>query len=475
MNYPEFLSIRRYCIVLLILVSVTIIPVGALPVATNVGQGATIFIGEEGLNVTSAMNSAAGNGPVFTRPNQTTIGWWPSEDLISSTSPVKLINMDLRYSSFTVAPSDFVGYTGKWYLMGPDGYSVANDNAMVFYVADPNLDVRIWDLGAMTDLTGNSAIRGTKIGFRINTNMYPALYSVYRSPVSYNNAADGYIDIVMKDASGNTLDSLADSSNTFYSLTQQNVSIQPYVWGNSNNPIAPTPWDTGILKSDGQYLYPIGTYSISAVSTLNNMRTNYKIAGADYTGKTVSPLKTVTLLPAEIPAQELPVPDFTSNVTSGMSSVPIGFSDTSSNNPEFFYWSFGDGWYSNERNPVHTYTTTTARNYTVTHIAWNTYGSTNKVKTVVIRVIPAPLPKANFAADVTTGTSPLSVQFTDISTNSPASWNWSFGDGKYSIQQNPVHVYTSSTTRNYSVSLTVTNGYGSNKITKSNFIRVLKK
>ena len=154
---------------------------------------------------------------------------------------------------------------------------------------------------------------------------------------------------------------------------------------------------------------------------------------------------------------------------------PIGFTDTSSNNPEFFYWSFGDGWYSNEKNPVHVYTTTTARNYTVTHIAWNAYGSTNKVKTSVIRVIPAPTPKANFTADVTTGTSPLSVQFMDASTNSPASWNWSFGDGKYSIQQNPLHIYTSSTTRNYSVSLTVTNSYGSNKVTKSNFIRVLKK
>ena len=236
MNNPEFLSIRRYCIVLLILVSVAIIPVGALPVATNVGQGATVFIGEEGLNVTSAMNSAAGNGPVFTQPNLTTIGWWPTEDLIGITAPVKLINMNLRYSSFTVAPSDFVGYTGKWYLMGPDGYSIANDNAMVFSVADPNLDVRIWDLGAMTDLTGNSAIRGTKIGFRIDTNMYPALYSLYRSPVSYNNAADGYIDIEMRDASGNTLDSLADSSNTFYSLKQQNVSIPALYVGQIQQP-----------------------------------------------------------------------------------------------------------------------------------------------------------------------------------------------------------------------------------------------
>ncbi len=41
-------------------------------------------------------------------------------------------------------------------------------------------------------------------------------------------------------------------------------------------------------------------------------------------------------------------------------------------------------------------------------------------------VIP---PYGNFTAEQTTGTSPLTVQFTDTSTGSPDSWNWSFGDG----------------------------------------------
>ena len=33
------------------------------------------------------------------------------------------------------------------------------------------------------------------------------------------------------------------------------------------------------------------------------------------------------------------------------------------------------------------------------------------------------------------------VQFTDTSNGSPTTWNWSFGDGNFSIAQNPVHPY----------------------------------
>ena len=38
-------------------------------------------------------------------------------------------------------------------------------------------------------------------------------------------------------------------------------------------------------------------------------------------------------------------------------------------------------------------------------------------------------PVAAFSANVTSGLNPLTVQFTDASTNTPTSWNWTFGDG----------------------------------------------
>ncbi|WP_413894551.1 hypothetical protein, partial [Candidatus Skiveiella danica] len=36
---------------------------------------------------------------------------------------------------------------------------------------------------------------------------------------------------------------------------------------------------------------------------------------------------------------------------------------------------------------------------------------------------------ANFTANPTSGNLPLTVQFTDTSTNAPTSWFWEFGDG----------------------------------------------
>lgn len=83
-----------------------------------------------------------------------------------------------------------------------------------------------------------------------------------------------------------------------------------------------------------------------------------------------------------------------------------------------------------------------------------------------------PVPAANFTAVPRTGTAPLTVRFTDISTNSPTAWKWTFGDGSpvNSTQKNPVHTYTAAGT--YAVTLNATNGMGSNTSTKTAYITV---
>lgn len=77
---------------------------------------------------------------------------------------------------------------------------------------------------------------------------------------------------------------------------------------------------------------------------------------------------------------------------------------------------------------------------------------------------------ADFTASPTSGTAPLAVSFTDVSTGGPTGWSWNFGDGNTSTQQNPTHTY--STAGTYSVSLTVSNATGSANASKTNYISV---
>jgi PKD repeat protein len=85
-------------------------------------------------------------------------------------------------------------------------------------------------------------------------------------------------------------------------------------------------------------------------------------------------------------------------------------------------------------------------------------------------VPPVIAPVADFSADVTSGTAPLTVQFTDLSTNAPTSWDWDYGDGSaHGTMQNPSHQYAAGT---FAVTLAATNAAGSDGETKTNYITV---
>jgi len=79
-------------------------------------------------------------------------------------------------------------------------------------------------------------------------------------------------------------------------------------------------------------------------------------------------------------------------------------------------------------------------------------------------------PTADFSGNPTSGYAPLTVDFTDLSTGSPTSWDWSFGDTGTSTAQNPSHDYTA--VGSYTVALTATNAEGSDTETKPDYITV---
>jgi len=84
-------------------------------------------------------------------------------------------------------------------------------------------------------------------------------------------------------------------------------------------------------------------------------------------------------------------------------------------------------------------------------------------------------PVANFTADIG---SPIiipvggSVNFTDISTNSPTAWTWNFGGGAANqTVQNPA--VTFNTVGTYTVTLTASNSFGSDSEIKTGFVQVV--
>jgi len=169
--------------------------------------------------------------------------------------------------------------------------------------------------------------------------------------------------------------------------------------------------------------------------------------------------------------EKTPVAAFSASPTSGIMPLKVSFTDKSTGAPTSWKWSFGDGTYSTQKNPAHTYSK--AGNYTVSLKVTNAAGTNTKTIKNYITVKTAPQkPIAAFSAAPTSGKSPLKVQFTDKSTGSPTLWKWSFGDGTYSTQKNPAHTYSKA--GKYTVSLTVKNTRGSNTKTISGYIIVSK-
>lgn len=141
---------------------------------------------------------------------------------------------------------------------------------------------------------------------------------------------------------------------------------------------------------------------------------------------------------------------FTTSQTTGLVPLTVQFTDTSTGQPTSWNWNFGDGGTSHLQNPTHKYTT--SGDYTVRLDATNNLGSCWYTSTISV----SPL-AASFTTNLTTGLVPLTVQFTDTSTDQPTSWNWNFGDGGTSALQNPIHTYT--VAGDYAVNLSATNGY----------------
>jgi hypothetical protein len=259
-------------------------------VAPVIQPGGQVFIGEQGLDISIPFSLA---GASHTTSN-TAIGWWASASKIGSTSATKIVSVaDAKEHDFAISPADFAGYTGPWYLVDKETGRAIQPTIQVFTVRDPTLDITLVSDGS--DVSGKSVGRSKDLRFRIDTNQYAALISFYRAPV-YHDSRDGYVDINLRTESGEKLTSLHGTDGNLHSLNGLAVTTASWTWGETGTPAAPYSWDTNALSSStGLFEYPAGTYTVWAESLLNNMKANYRVNGADYTGNTVSRICTITL------------------------------------------------------------------------------------------------------------------------------------------------------------------------------------
>jgi len=167
--------------------------------------------------------------------------------------------------------------------------------------------------------------------------------------------------------------------------------------------------------------------------------------------------------------------------TEGDAPLNVSFMDRSAGSPDSWTWDFGDGTGSHEQNPFHLYPSPGSYDVSLT-VKTKDQTDTAALQNEVI--ITPPRVVANFTARPLTGMEPLTVRFTDQSTGSPTSWNWTFQETSWNMTflnsgttvydtstvQNPIETFTDPGT--YDVWLTVNNIYGSSDILRPGYIVV---
>lgn len=154
----------------------------------------------------------------------------------------------------------------------------------------------------------------------------------------------------------------------------------------------------------------------------------------------------------------------------------INFFDLSEGVPTSWQWTFtgADPSTSNEKNPQDI-NYISAGVYDVTLTVSNSEGTDTQTISGYIEVAEASAPDVVFTVSETSICAGSSVQFIDLSTACPTTWQWSFNppfvnylNGTNSISQNPEVSFMEET--DYTVTLVVGNGTGTNSLTKESYI-----
>jgi PKD repeat protein len=232
----------------------------------------------------------------------------------------------------------------------------------------------------------------------------------------------------------------------------------------SAGPVAVWRWDFGDGASSALQ-HPAHTYTMTGVYTVS-LTARATEALAALPGGTDTLTRTRYITVTEPPPQV----DFTGSPHGGDVPLTVQFTSTVTGTVSDYRWDFGDDGIADTPHPTHTYRS--AGSFGVTLVVTGPGGMASVSRPGYITAnTPPGAPLATFSADVVSGTAPLTVTFTAVTTGTVEHWLWSFGDGGTASTGPAVdHTYVSSGT--FDVGLIVSNTHGSFVASKPHYIAV---
>ena len=235
----------RTKICLTVMLGILLLVFPAIAAINTISQGNTVFLGEDGLDVSSFA------------PSGTTFGYWKSGASIATSSPDDTFIVS-DPTKFSVAPFKFGSELGSWYLLDSTGKA----NGVAVIVAEPKLNLKVEDKTVGVDVSVNKWVyRGDEVGFLIDTNLYTIT----------QRGTPALITIKVEPPGGGGYTALVNDAGT-HSIKDIQVSTSPF--------------DTGALWDTGNSLYAPGTYTIWAECNVNHMKDNYGVTGKTESTKT---------------------------------------------------------------------------------------------------------------------------------------------------------------------------------------------
>ncbi len=385
----------------------------------------------------------------------------------------KLLRMRVIYDQFSLSgPCKANLFTGE-----SEDYGVyINPNSPP--VADFNTNLTTLCEGDSINFTDLSTNAPTQWAWNF-TGGTPAT-SVLQNPtnVIYATAGTYQVQLIATNAFGSdtmvkvayiTVNSCAIPPVADFSASDTTLCVGDSINFTDLSTINPTQWAwsfaggtpaVSTIQNPTNIIYPtIGTYQVQLIAT--------NAFGSD----TIVKLTHIDVASCAFP----PVADFVADTVTVCEGDSVNYTDLSTNNPTQWAWAFAGGTpaVSTVQNPMSIFYNT-AGTFQTELIATNGFGLDTVVKAAYINVTVCAFPPvADFTAVNTTLCEGDATSFTDLSTNAPTQWAWSFvgGTPATSTAQNPTNIAYAAA-GNYQVQLIATNGFGVDTIVKVAYITV---